>query len=440
MSMSAVDVAATLRGLATDARLAGSREELEALADALTGPDNELDQWMYLDLPSAFIPTDTPPREREGRGWHRYLHIAPQFLVFLPILITWLGLSMASHAYNTLLQSGQDLEQRNFLELWQQGFDGTIPAFLTFEKVALYTVAAIVLLLAVGLWSAVDRRNQEELSDYQDETFRQRLASTLVSAMRVLASHRVEAPMRFEAGLTRTAEQLADMHSEAKKLQTSARSAVTASTKASDQLSASVTDIAASIGSIAARLEDLENAVASLRANEAELTASIVATGASAAAITSSVTSSTDRIGVMLQHESTRSTQQMADAMRSFDSALNSTVASLRDSLDELTTALQAGSSSYEAAMDLAGQVIASAQGVSNTNTTVSQQVARTADSLPDAVSLQRMMQTMDALAKSIDGSAQRLAEISSQLVTTGKLVETVVSDLERQNSGRTTS
>jgi myosin heavy subunit len=398
--------------------------QLDELADAIDTGGDVLDEWTYVELSSLFSPTQTPPQSREGGGWHRILHAAPQVLVFLPILITWIGLSFASRAYSSMLQSGQDMSQRSFLELWQEGFDGEIPAWLAFDRVAIYTVLTILILLAVGMWSSLDRRKQEERAEHSDETFQQQVASTMTRASRVLSIRRTESPTRFEGELTRSAAELKGLHEDARKMQSAARTAMTANVKASEAAATATTSLAETMAQVSSHIADLQSVANQLRSNESQLTAAISTVAASSAAITSSVTSSSDRIGQMISDEAQHSATQMAAAMANLDAAMNETIRRLRESLSGLASTLQSGTSSYEAAVDVAGRVVGVAGSVSKSNQEVAALVSDTASRMPDPTELAKLTRALDTVstrlvdatssfertAKQLDATAQRLA------------------------------
>jgi hypothetical protein len=86
---------------------------------------------------------------RRSTPW-AILEVVRNVLVFAPIAVTWYGLSVASHAYATLLEQRPELISRPFLLLWQEGFDGA-PGVLNFSTVAEIDASLIGLLIAVSL-------------------------------------------------------------------------------------------------------------------------------------------------------------------------------------------------------------------------------------------------------------------------------------------------
>jgi methyl-accepting chemotaxis protein len=89
--------------------------------------------------------------------------------IFAPIIVTWYGVSQATSAYSRLLSStlktNPDQVSQPFLYLWQQGFGGRLPAWLTLSSIALIdaVILAIILLLTllVSTLSNASRQQQE---------------------------------------------------------------------------------------------------------------------------------------------------------------------------------------------------------------------------------------------------------------------------------------
>jgi hypothetical protein len=85
-----------------------------------------LSMWAMKDIDS-FLP---PPRSRERASWTqgvRLLLFLRNVAVFLPIVVTWRAISLASSAFATfagLIPEGEDV---NFLRYWQTGGVGLLP-------------------------------------------------------------------------------------------------------------------------------------------------------------------------------------------------------------------------------------------------------------------------------------------------------------------------
>lgn len=207
------ELAAELRELAAHPALAARAAQLREVADAVLSPDLA-ERWCEVDLFAAFPPEETvrPDHPGSARWWHALLTAAglvQPVLVFLPISITWLGLKNATTAYGELLAiAGAEAARRPFLELWQQGFDGRLPAWQRFDGVALATLVAIFLLIAVTFAERLLRRMAERRSGERTEALRARLRTALTAATLVLAEARLASPARFQAELGKSAVEL----------------------------------------------------------------------------------------------------------------------------------------------------------------------------------------------------------------------------------------
>jgi hypothetical protein len=77
------------------------------------------------------------------------LEILRNVLVFAPIAVTWLGLSLAAGAYADMLAARPDLVSQPFLLLWEQGFGGRV--LFNFGSLALIDASLIGILIALSL-------------------------------------------------------------------------------------------------------------------------------------------------------------------------------------------------------------------------------------------------------------------------------------------------
>ncbi len=77
------------------------------------------------------------------------LEVIRNVLVFAPIAVTWMGLSLAAAAYADMLAARPDLVSQPFLLLWQNGFGGRL--FLNFSTLALTDASLIGVLIALSL-------------------------------------------------------------------------------------------------------------------------------------------------------------------------------------------------------------------------------------------------------------------------------------------------
>ncbi|GGZ26294.1 methyl-accepting chemotaxis protein [Streptomyces nitrosporeus] len=209
------EVSKQIRQLSAEARLSSRRDELESLGKALAAKDTaSLDSWAELDLLHSFarpesITSEVPPGDRH-KAWS-WLEAALGALVFVPLLMTWYGLTQASSAYQALIGANPKAAARPFLQLWQSGFEGHLSGAFTFGHVATGATTAIALLFALVLLHGIRRSlvtRREEEAAHDAEKLMRRLVPVLTRAQLVLNAHRMASPQRFAAELTLAADTL----------------------------------------------------------------------------------------------------------------------------------------------------------------------------------------------------------------------------------------
>ncbi|MEU8572086.1 hypothetical protein [Streptomyces asoensis] len=217
-------VAAELRTLAADDRVAVHRVALEELAEDLPLPDR-LARWAGTDLVAAYAARDTflpspaarkhssgtaagPSGRRRGRRDRaarltRALAGAGSALVFLPLLLTWAGLGAAAWAYQDMRAEGKG-DGETFLALWQLGFAGHLPLPFHFDFLVAYTVTALCcLVLATAL-----RQRHERADDLASRVLAARLSGALAQVQALAAEAAQATPLRFGEELRGAARNL----------------------------------------------------------------------------------------------------------------------------------------------------------------------------------------------------------------------------------------
>ena len=82
-----------------------------------------------------------------SKAW-AVLEVLRNVLVFAPIAVTWLGLSLAAGAYADMLAARPELVSQPFLLLWQQGFAGRL--VFNFGTLALIDASLIGILIVLS--------------------------------------------------------------------------------------------------------------------------------------------------------------------------------------------------------------------------------------------------------------------------------------------------
>lgn len=110
--------------------------------------------WETTDLYHLINPDSILESYREQRKnsfFIRFLEMARNVLIFVPITLTWIAIWQASIHYNEMIQTlvRQRSDQINlpFLYLWQRGFDGTLPDIFKLGNVALLDVLVLLLIM-----------------------------------------------------------------------------------------------------------------------------------------------------------------------------------------------------------------------------------------------------------------------------------------------------
>ncbi|MEU8382290.1 hypothetical protein [Streptosporangium sp. NPDC048865] len=255
------ELADELRELADHPHLAARRDQLHDLADAMTDPEGA-GRWCEVDLFAAFAPDDSILVDDETNGeaaetaaspteprWRRRLVAAVgPALVFVPVLVIWLGLMTATSAHSDVLAAGgADAARRPFLEMWRQGFDGRLPWLFEFDNVALCALASVFCLVLWTVYENIARSSREEASERALRALRVRLRVALTQASLVLGQVRLSSPERFGAELSRTAADIGFVGTTARKVHTELVEALTltleATRKTTDALAGSAIDV-----------------------------------------------------------------------------------------------------------------------------------------------------------------------------------------------------
>ncbi|MEU6374110.1 methyl-accepting chemotaxis protein [Streptomyces sp. NPDC046909] len=227
-------VAQSIKDLAERPALETRRQELTALADALGSQDTgALEPWTELDLLAAYARPESvhaaTGRPAEPRVWS-YAEAVLGALVFVPLTITWYGLTRASSAYGALTGADPKAASRPFLQLWQSGFEGHLTGLFTFGHVAMSATVAILVLLTLVLVhglrrSAVARR--EEAAEQGAQELMALLVPALTRAQLLLHQQRLASPQRFAAELTAAATTLNKLGNKALRVQKDLSTAAT---------------------------------------------------------------------------------------------------------------------------------------------------------------------------------------------------------------------
>ena len=363
---SRANAAIRLRVLAGKPGLRGQADQLRALAAALDAETDageitpDIERWAGVDIHAAFLHEEVIGSPgRHGRWASSLLEIVIRVLFFAPIVITWLGLMLATVAYQHAVKM-KSFSGTTFLQGWQSGFAGHLSAMFYLNRLALYVVTVITALVVLLIVQYFDERNseRERMLLYQD------LAAALTDADLQLALLRVSAPAeaaaalhRATTGFNKTADTIREVGETASLAQREAVESLAAVVTAmgrAEALSAAMHNAADGIGKSSSQLEE--------RLTEISTTTSAIA--AAELGLVREIGTSSERLSgsmdTMVRRFQEAVTANHAEVSAAFDSssnkitnALTTAAGQVRESLAELTSAAAGYARRAESAADL---------------------------------------------------------------------------------------
>lgn len=362
------------------------REELTALADALGDQDlAALEPWAGLDLLGAYVRPESlraaPPQD--GHTAWTYAEAALGALVFLPLIITWYGLTRASEAYQALTAARPAAASRPFLHLWQSGFEGHLTGAFTFGHVAMSATAAITVLFALVLVHGLRRAaltRREEAAQRAGERALAGLVPVLTRAQLVLNRHRLSSPERFTAELAQAATTLNRLGGKA--------------VAAQKDLSSAAGVVGDAVRAAEQRLAGVEGSVRPLEAAVARVETAVGESGVRVGAALDGVRNANDEVRAAVAGAGDRveeSVTVLAASQRAYTTGIEvatDVVARLADSLGDITEGTaRAVEESQHAARQLAAQTEALREAAERFGRLAATLRAPGGGGLPDAVS-----------------------------------------------------
>ena len=194
-----------------------------------------IEPWLQVNLFEHFDPEVVLNIESDDTKIN-FLADLPGFLVFLPIVWTWLCLSQASRAFAKLGAVKPELTKYPFLTLWNQGFDGYLPNIFRFGEFALVAAAFAVVILVTILFSSI-YQNRIRQSDVEYENRkRNEFRAALSELDRIFSKYRLHSPLKFGAALSDAANNLSTLQIAARESINRINDALSAMADASDEL------------------------------------------------------------------------------------------------------------------------------------------------------------------------------------------------------------
>lgn len=185
-----------------------TQKELERVADSLVkdgdpisagrirqliiavGGDPSAEDWAATNIQSIIDPEAitngiksrlTPPR------WIGVLEWLRNGLVLFPLILTWLGISLATQKYQALVNADKTQELHSFLYLWQGGFNHTLPAPFVLNNLAFADCILLATIFVLTLVTSLQHNIFTGQNEKRAELLRTSLSHALGDAALCLA-------------------------------------------------------------------------------------------------------------------------------------------------------------------------------------------------------------------------------------------------------------
>jgi hypothetical protein len=197
-----------LQRLSDYPEFADRRDGLVELAAALTGgPDRP--RWAEIDLFSAFnVDGASTTHEQDSIVAQRLARLL-SVLIFVPVLLTWIGLATAGLAYRSLLAEDPAAATQSFLKLWYGGFEGHTA--LRLDRIAFFTIGILLLVILVSFLLNRQRERDSAGADLRGRAFGQQLRAAVTRASLALVDHRQSSPDQIRQRIAAATDQLGNV-------------------------------------------------------------------------------------------------------------------------------------------------------------------------------------------------------------------------------------
>lgn len=177
-------------------------DHFRSLGQALSTPGYDA-RWADLDLFRIMGPTVVRERleareeSRRGRVIN-VLEVIRSTLIFLPLVITWYGIAVASSSYQQLVATRPSAAQEPFLTLWLNGFDQLTSITLGWVAALDFAILLVVFLLSViiTVLMALQTSNRQQLYDA--------ISAVLLDASLELSRSRGQGPITAATDFNKT--------------------------------------------------------------------------------------------------------------------------------------------------------------------------------------------------------------------------------------------
>lgn len=203
------EVKTQLEALANDVERCDKRaaNRLRNLRTAVIGGNNA-DAWASTDIEKLISPEQIVENYKNRPMTDSLisaLEWARNILIFMPLLISWLGISQAVSTYSTFVSAHQDQITQPFLYLWQAGFGGQLPSVYRLSSLAGIDAFLLFLLVVMTIVHSTlaDLGRQRRIKGAED--LRADLAEALAGAALCLATRNRQQPTNVADAFDRSA-------------------------------------------------------------------------------------------------------------------------------------------------------------------------------------------------------------------------------------------
>ncbi|MFI0371268.1 hypothetical protein ACH35V_25675 [Actinomadura sp. 1N219] len=360
------DTVERLRALAAEERLDARSPQLTRLADDLEA-ETDLGRWAAVNLYAAFLRDDTigdRPQSGTRRWTAAVLDLLPAVLIFLPIMLTWIGLYKATSAYRSS-RGDSALAGKSFLEQWQTGFNGRLGEGFYFDRIALWTLFAIVFLIFVSVCQALIRRNSDRADAQERARLTRDLAGALTAADFHLGLFRMDDASRVDHAAQRletAADAAGKAGAVANDLQRQAQQALEQARTGMERVEELAGALLKSDDAMRATAGRVEDAIDGVGRRLTEVASAATSVADAAAGLSRSSTADSERLRKAVAEAATE-LRSAADADRDrlgdrIGTALDASGTAIRTALDEWRTEGAMYSHRHEAAADHLGLIV----------------------------------------------------------------------------------
>lgn len=255
------EVLEQLDGLIGHQSLGASQNALVNLRAALI--TEGASPWAQVDLGLIFSDDAvSDPKAAELSAQIVRWESARNIAVLIPLLITWIGIALATRAYGELLAQDPAAAQAPFVQLWQEGFNGAASwPTPSFSLIGGLDALAILVVLIMSVVLAKLRSGYDVEVPKSEIAVANSLREAVANSAVLLAQKAQDSPLYFEASLGRVADRLDATALHLNGLITSATTIIDTSNETVGTLSETADRIAGAASAVSTGLDGARSAL-----------------------------------------------------------------------------------------------------------------------------------------------------------------------------------